>query len=262
MMPKTEPELIAARGKAFNLTQSFGISSPKEIVVEEIAMCRGVLVMDGALEGAEARLVRVAERGIIRVKTGMPEDGRRRFAIAHELGHWELHRNESQWQFCSESDIQGYSGSAPEIEANTFASELLMPTYLFRPRCEEVTPDLQLIKRLAEEFNVTLTAAAVRFVEESKSTCMVVFSKDDKVSWWKRSDLCNNLGLWIDKGWSCQPESMAWHCLRDEVVPPDGITIEPSVWFGESCADRIGGIQEQSIRLGHYPTVLTLLWIN
>jgi len=261
-MPKTEPELITARGAAFNLTQSLGISCPKEIVVEEIAMCRGILVMDGALEGAEARLIRMAKRGIIRVKAGMLESGRRRFAIAHELGHWELHHDRSQWQFCSEVDIQDYSGSVLEIEANTFASELLMPTYLFRPRCEEATPDLELIKRLAEEFNVTLTAAAVRFVEESRSACMVVISKDERVAWWKRSGMCDSLGVWIEKDWQVLPESLAWCCFRNELVPMNGIALEPDIWFGESCTERIGQVQEQSIRLGRYATVLTLLWIN
>lgn len=257
---KATPKDIAAKGAAFKLIQSLGVSSPAQIVLEDIAMTRGVLVIEGGLQGAEARLVRKGKHGIIRVRRDITEPGRRRFAIAHELGHWELH-TQSQWQLCSEGDIQEYASSPVELEASMFASELLMPTVLYRPRCQEAAPDLELIKTLAEEFTTTLTATALRFIEESNSACIVVFSKSGRVSWWKRSDKAESLGLWIEKSWEIQPQSLAWDCLQGEVVSSGGAMLEPSAWFGESCAERLGEIQEQSIRLGRYPTVLTLLWI-
>jgi Zn-dependent peptidase ImmA (M78 family) len=266
-MQVREPKLIAAEGAAYFLIESCGISSAKEIVLEDIALSEGVTILDGGIQGAEARLARVGDKGIIRVRAGIAESGRRRFAVAHEMGHWKLHQNDSQWQFCAESDIReneirSYTESPLEIEANAFASELLMPTFLFRPRAEQVEPDLELIKVLAAEFDVTLTAAALRFVDESDAACMVVFSKNGKVAWWRRSSRAERERVWIDKDWPISADTLAFQCHKNEPVPPDGIKGEASDWFGEEIAERIGGVVEQSMLLGRYSTVLTLLSVG
>ncbi len=137
MLMDPKANLTRARFTADKLIKRFAITRPEDIALEDIAMTLGILVIDDHLEGAEARLLRKGGKGIIRVKADIPEIGRRRFAIAHEIGHWELHADLSQWALCSEADVLGYSGSPPEIEANAFASGLLMPTPLFRPRCEK-----------------------------------------------------------------------------------------------------------------------------
>ena len=61
---------------------------------------------------------------------------RRRFTIAHEIGHWQLHRDSTRGVFCRESsgaDGEGDDG-APDLEreANEFAAALLMPRELMR----------------------------------------------------------------------------------------------------------------------------------
>jgi len=64
--------------------------------------------------------------------------GRRRFTIAHELGHWVCQVLEGRWQpvYCRVADVQADVGAGPvrpstnpplEREANVFAAELLMP---------------------------------------------------------------------------------------------------------------------------------------
>jgi Zn-dependent peptidase ImmA (M78 family) len=158
MLTPPNADLTRARHTADKLIKRFRIARPEDITLEDIAMAVGVLVVEDKLEGSEARLLRKGGQGIIRVKAGIPEIGRRRFAIGHELGHWELHAELSQWVLCSEADLLEYNGSPPEMEANTFAAELLMPTNLFRPRCERAEPSLELIKALARDFHTTITA--------------------------------------------------------------------------------------------------------
>ena len=63
---------------------------------------------------------------------------RRRFTIAHELGHWVLHRTGQQALFCRKGAVR--EDDAPtttraplpvtEREANAFAAALLMPAPL------------------------------------------------------------------------------------------------------------------------------------
>ena len=60
---------------------------------------------------------------------------RRRFTIAHELGHWSLHRESEQPVFCRAASVDAPSQEqsllpAPEEQANAFAAALLMPARL------------------------------------------------------------------------------------------------------------------------------------
>jgi hypothetical protein len=61
---------------------------------------------------------------------------RRRFTIAHELGHWCLHRDAERNVFCRSSAIEAAPPEnrpalpLPEEEANAFAAALLMPASL------------------------------------------------------------------------------------------------------------------------------------
>jgi IrrE N-terminal-like domain len=64
--------------------------------------------------------------------------GRRRFTIAHELGHWRLHRHHQQGVYCRPAAIDaGSAAERPalppaEEEANLFAAALLMPAAMLR----------------------------------------------------------------------------------------------------------------------------------
>ena len=67
--------------------------------------------------------------------------GRKRFAIAHEIGHWILHRDISQINACTDADmIDRYKASVPEVEASSFAAELLMPQAAFAPLLKRCGP--------------------------------------------------------------------------------------------------------------------------
>ena len=70
---------------------------------------------------------------------------RRRFTIAHELGHWRLHRDAERAVFCRSGSIEPerrrLATPLPpaEDEANVFAAAVLMPARLVREqyvRCE------------------------------------------------------------------------------------------------------------------------------
>ena len=70
---------------------------------------------------------------------------RRRFTIAHELGHWRLHRDAERGVFCRSGSIEPETPQAraplppAEDEANVFAAAVLMPARLVQEqyvRCE------------------------------------------------------------------------------------------------------------------------------
>lgn len=253
-MTRTSPDSSAAQHAAWALCHELGITEPEQIRLEDIAMLRGVFVKETDLSGAEARLVCRGNRGIVRVRRDLPEIGRKRFAIAHEIGHWEMHRSSAALSLCTMEDIVGYNGSPPEIEANVFAGSLLMPTKMMADRCRESEPDLDLIRLLSQEFTTTMTATAVRFVEISRKMCIAVFSENERVKWWRRSDSAD---YWIESGYPIDVRSNA----TIKSGQTDKERVEPDAWFPNLPPWKNIDLYEQSIALGHYGTVLTLLWI-
>jgi len=71
---------------------------------------------------------------------------RRRFTIAHEVGHWQLHRTADDGLFCRASDGESDDDGAIEREANEFAAALLMPATLMREHYAECR-DFEEMKR-------------------------------------------------------------------------------------------------------------------
>lgn len=253
------PNLIRAAGAAFKITREYGFAHPRDIRLEDIAMDRGVLVVVGGISGCEGRLVRKGKIGVIRVNNAIPELGRQRFAIAHELGHWELHEA-TQWFVCSAADLRDYERSSIETEANIFASELLMPTHLIRPRCEKAAPSLQLIQLIAEDFDVSLTAAAIRFIRESRHDCVLVCSRSRKILWWvKKTD---RFGVWFQSKQPIDQQSLAWYALDGEPLTEEMEQVPTEAWFPELPTNVEFEVYEQSVKLGRYDIVLTLLCID
>lgn len=259
-MLKNNPDNSSnARQTAAALVKRFAFTKPDEIVIEDIAMACGALVVEGGLKGSEARLVRKNDTGIIRVRTDIPENGRKRFAVAHELGHWKLHSAISQFYLCSEADVRDYSGSAPEVEANVFAGELLMPGIILRPMCRTNEPSLKLLKDLALAFGTSLTSTAVRFVEECRENCIVVFSENGKVKWWRAKE--NSPETWIDAHQKIHQDSAAWECFCDGVMSTRMQRVPTESWFQDLRHGRRFEVYEQAMKMGNYPAVLTLLWV-
>lgn len=223
-------------------------------------MLNGVCVREGGLEGADARLLRSGDKGIIRVNSRIREVGRKRFAMAHELGHWKLHQGVSQYWDCSEKDMINYTGSPIEVEANTFASELLLPSRLFRPACRRGDPSFDLLRTLADEFSTSLTSTAVRYVEEAKENCVVVFSEQGKVKWWKGKDGYSP-ATWIDAKQQVNSDSAAWECLKDGVAVTKMQQVPKTCWFQDLRERKSFEVYEQAMQLGYYPTIISLLWI-
>ncbi len=252
-----DPNLVAAQGAAFRLLNSIGMPHPKLIEMEDLAMSRGALVVEGPMEGAEGRLIRDGKDGIIRIKQGIRQEGRKRFCIAHELGHWELHEDSTQF-ICSRKDMLDYARSPLEVEANTFAAELLMPPKYFRPRCQRVDPSFALISELADEFRTTLTATAIRFAKEFKKPLLVVLSEDGVVKWCYRRD---DSTPYVVKGMTV-PRFSSAGLLDDEGEVMQMEEFDEADWFPQLNHKDHFGVMEQSKKMGGYPMTLTLLWLS
>ena len=114
------------KAEANKLLQALWVQAPEEIDLESLAHKAGKLrIEEGGLENAEGRIVASASGGTIRVKPGM-NPGRRRFTIAHEIGHYLLHPREGLDRKDTTANFTLWNDPGEETEANVFAAELLM----------------------------------------------------------------------------------------------------------------------------------------
>lgn len=254
-----DPRLLTASFRAQKLLETYGVSHPSEIVLEDIAWALGIEVTSAPLAGAEAHLVRVGDTGTITLSAAIVDLGRRRFALAHELGHWELHRSISQVFFCSEADMRQYQHSGPEIEANTFASELLIPKAMIDPATLKAEPDFEIIRNWSQSFGVSLTSAAVRYAGITRHPVMAVFSDGKQVRWWRRNDERLS-GLWCEAEQTIGIGSVAADLKENSRQAGVLTQVDWTAWFPH-MPDTGEDLFECSVHLHPYDTILSLLWI-
>src|SRR6516164_3845446 len=150
--------MTMAISPAERLLQSLGVTEPKEIDLEAIAWTQGAVVNYRPLDSCEATIVGSKRRAVISVNSHSPPR-RRRFSLAHELGHWHFHRG--QILICGKDDIANFANESlnPERQADAFASDLILPNYLLDPRLRKIKrPALAAVREIADEFYASLTA--------------------------------------------------------------------------------------------------------
>jgi len=145
------------------------------VPVEECARSIGAIVRYQPFEGSVSGMVhRVSDnKAIIGINSLHPEN-RKRFSIAHEIGHLLLHDDRELYldEFEQQSiigfrDLKSSLGvDEKEIEANQFAAELLMPEEMLRrdfelTRRETADPE-GIIDSLSKQYKVSVQSMTIR----------------------------------------------------------------------------------------------------
>ena len=146
------------------IIEDLGITRIDELDVDAIAFDAGIEVVYEALTGCEATLVGVGDQAIATINPS-PYRGRERFSVAHEVGHWKLHRGRSFR--CRVDQVEENFASSREVEkeADTFASHLLMPAGMFNEAIRSAgQPNFKQLGDVAAAFDTSLTATALRLV--------------------------------------------------------------------------------------------------
>ena len=161
-----------ARRRAEQLIESLGVVTlPIDVI--EVARRLGARVVEALVpDDVSGMLVRNGATVIISVK---PSDAptRKRFTIAHEIGHLYLehqfksgqHVHVDRGSYVSHRGRRASEGTDPmEVEANQFASALLMPSALLKQRAAAQGDVLgeEEVDALAQEFAVSVQAMTIR----------------------------------------------------------------------------------------------------
>jgi len=137
--------------------------------------------------GVSGMLIRYGESFTIAYSTYIKSTGFQRFSIAHEFGHYFLPSHpenvfqngksihESHAGFCSSNQI--------ELEADHFASGLLMPKHLFSKELRKFADGLTAIENLAEICKTSLVASAIRYVGLTDAAVTIIISSGNLVEY-------------------------------------------------------------------------------
>ena len=120
------------------------------------------------------------------------------FTLAHEFGHYLLHRDEKVKFECSDKDLLNfYDYTQREIEANNFASQLLMPTHDFRKQINDNEFNFELMDHCTNRYQVSLSAAMLKWIEFTSKRAMMVVSRDGFILWTRSSTPAFKSGVYI-----------------------------------------------------------------
>ncbi|WP_281826139.1 ImmA/IrrE family metallo-endopeptidase [Jannaschia rubra] len=166
--------------------------------------------------------------------------GRRNFTLAHELGHYLLHRQDHPGGLqCTSRNMADWDSARNRIEAeaNTFASYLLMPLDDFRAQIKGRAIDIDVMAELAERYAVSLTAATLKWMTITDKRAMIVVGKEGFIDW----------------AWSSQPllRSGIFYSARQTVIELPARSL--ATREVDADAGRHGERHEAGVWLGNEP---------
>lgn len=178
-----------AENAARSVLESCGIDDPTSVPLKTIILSQKAFYEEVPLDGKEGEIVSVGGKSIISVNSNILYEGKKRFATAHELGHFILHRDILPVFSDTEEQLMSWYQDGPhEQEANQFASEFLMPSHIFYRECERKKFGPEVIAHLADRFIVSKTAAILKFAIRGNHPVFIVYCKDGLMKWWKKSN--------------------------------------------------------------------------
>ena len=175
-----------------------------EVTKQRFADPVGLVVPHG-VSGIDGMLSKRTKKGdwCISYDEEVVVPGRINFTLAHELGHYFCHRQRQAEFRCGQGAMLDYYGEASrqmEKEANVFASYLLMPATDFRQQIDGQTITLELLGEVADRYQTSFTATALKWLEITEEAAMLVVSRDEFVCWSYPSKLARSRRAWLAPG--------------------------------------------------------------
>jgi Zn-dependent peptidase ImmA (M78 family) len=241
---------------AERLLMQLGISKAEEIDLDAIAWHLGAAVKYRHMDSADATIIGSQRRAIIAVNSSIKSSSRKRFSLAHELGHWHYHR--ARVLFCGTSDIGNFARGPldPERQADTFAADLILPSYLIRPKVNKLKKvTLAYVREIADEFQASTTATLIRILNEDRFPILLVCHGKDKRHWFRRANMVPE--WWFPRD-DLDADSFAFGILHGGAAEDSyPRKIGAGAWFDFKNVDRFE-IFEQSFPLPNDEVLTTL----
>jgi len=255
--------------RAIRLREEIGIEDTSEVELEDIVTAYGGLIQYKDMGNIDGRIVYGKKISTIYINAEIQYNGRKQFALAHELGHLLMHKGTlihddmSSLNWFNDSEKQLKKGKQ-EYEANQFASEYLMPSDMFykNARTKSFGPDL--IRSLSDKFGASLTSVAFKCLDVDIHPVAMFHIFDGKVKYWKRSKdfrgFLKNISKLPPPKDSVAREYIDANYIsiyrKDELAQP----IDKSTWCELREGEENSEFYEYCIVTQSYKSILSIIW--
>lgn len=232
--------------------------------LNKLVQAKGIIVKEDDCSGYTGMLLVVNDNAMISVKKSIREGGRKRFTIAHEIGHYTLpeHITAENTMFqCSDDQLNAFGkNKTKEVEANIFASELLMPEQIFKPRVSGKDITKKLISNLTEEFQTSLSATCIKLIN-CKDEYSVVCSVDSQIKWFcKGTEFPYYLN--VNPGTPVHQDSFAYHFFKTTKTHENFYEVPVEAWVDDRRANDSTMLREMVLGIPSYNMALSFLYVE
>lgn len=229
------------------------------------------VLIEEELKHCDGKIIFGNNKSVIKVNSQIQFSERKRFVVAHEIGHLMMHKGMklpddvfSNFNIIAGMEKALKSGEQ-ELEANDFASELLMPENLFMNEARGKVFSPLLIKQLASRFKSSLTATVFKYLQADLHPICLVFIENGRVKYWKKSD---ELKVWLGDYTRLSPpsDSVAMEYIQKDYefvyqMEEKAQQIKKSTWFKlNEFNEEDTDFYEYCIPTKRYKTILSIIW--
>lgn len=227
----------------------------------QLVLSLGLYYDEEPLNGCDGMIVfsETEESVKITINSETRYQPRKRFTIAHEIGHYMLDHNKTH--FDGSRTLDCYSNRGPEAEANEFASEFLMPTPAFMKYVDGRRFGPKLIEEVSKHFGTSKTSVLYRYMMCGPHPIVVVYTLNGTVKWIRKS---RNMFRWnLDlKGKQAPAYSITQEYFQTGKQYNKIQDVDLDVWFDTS---RYRDVQphkchEYCFISGKHGGVTTVIW--
>ena len=257
--------------RAIKLLAEIGFDEITEIPMDIFVSALGATLIEEALTNCDGKIIRGKKKTLIKINSNIPYEGRKRFTIAHEIGHYLLHErlevhneNSNTLNWFKSTENQAKQG-IQEKEANDFATELLMPTQIFQDDAYGIRFSPELLKQLSDRFKTSITSTLFRYSDlKNLHPIFIVFVYNGIVKYWKKSQ---DLYVRVKDIIKLKPplDSVAQEYIDEDYefiyTGADKVQqIDKSTWFDLNQYEEDSVFYEYCIPIKQYKTLISVVW--
>jgi len=258
--------------KAKTLLEEIGFDEITEIPMDIFVAALGATLIEESLPNSDGKIIRGNTKTLIKVNSDIKFEERKRFTVAHEIGHYLLHNkldlevhnetsNSLNW--FNSAEQQAKKG-VQEWEANDFAAELLMPEAMIRKETFKKIFSPDLVKQLSIRFKTSMISIIYRLLSLDIYPLFVVFISSGIVRYWSKS---NNFWVRVQDITKLPPPS---NSVAEEYIEAEyeylytgndkAQTIDKSIWFVLKDDEDDTIFFEYCIPTKQYQTIISVIW--
>lgn len=255
---------------AKNFLENTGFKEITNISMKLLVGGLGAILVEEPIKNADGIIHFGKPLSLIKVNSEIKYETRKRFTIAHEIGHLLMHKdiephfeNANTLNWFSNVEKQLKKGMQ-ELEANEFAAELLMPEEIFIDEARNYPFSPDLLKYLADRFQTSITSTVFRYLTFPLTPICVFFISNGRVKYWKKS---SDLKVYCRDVTKLSPPSDS---VAKEYIDANyefiysgkekAQEISKSTWFELKRYETDTKFYEYCIPTKQYKTIVSIVW--